>query len=178
MLPFRKASVLQIWELWGNFSRNPECTITLTCPDQSHPRAPLTHAQHRSWASAQVLAPALAWAGLQVSLSRALTLCYRRQLPSLTSDVPRQEELARLSQGSCCWPWLLSADLLHSSALGPVGAQAWPVFYPWLLFLCNAPCPCCSPTASPGKDPSRDGAPRSMGGRYVAGVPGRAGLGN
>lgn len=26
MLPFRKASVLQIWDLWGNFSQSPECT--------------------------------------------------------------------------------------------------------------------------------------------------------
>lgn len=33
------------------------------------------------------------------------------------------------------------------------------------------PCPCCSPTASPGKDPSPGGAPRPTGGRCVAGVP-------
>lgn len=109
MLPFRKASVLQIGISGVIFLRALSAPVTLTCADQFHPRAPLAHAQHGSSASAQVLAALLARAGLQVSLSRALTLCYCWQLPGLTSDVPWQEGLAQPSQGRCC-PTLAAAS--------------------------------------------------------------------
>lgn len=91
--------MLQIWELRGNVPQSPERTNN---PYLFHSRASLTNPPNRSHASAEVLAPLHAQAGMQVRLSPGLMLCYCWQLHSLTSDVPSQEGLDWLSLGRCC----------------------------------------------------------------------------
>ena len=71
MLPFRKASVLQIWELWGNFSESSECTGNPYLPRPVSPKGS-THtpsAWKLCFSTGPCPTPCLSWAAGKPILS-------------------------------------------------------------------------------------------------------------
>lgn len=179
MLPFRKASVLQIWDLWGNFSQSPECTSDpyLSRPVSSEGSTRTRPAWELCFSPGPRRAPCPSWAAGQPvpSLDSLLLLTTARldlrcasargTCPAVTGQMLPDPGCCQQTR-SALLPWVLRG---HKHGLSSTfGSSSF----------ARAPCPRCSLTASLGKDPGPAGAPRPMGGRYLAGTPGGAGLGN
>lgn len=137
--------MLQISELWGDFSQSSKCT------SNPYLHRPVSSSFIHSHMHSMGLAPLLAKLD-HLLLLTTVRLHYRCVLAGGTCLDIRGWVLPVL---------LLSADLVCSIALSSAWAQAWPVFYVWLLFLCRAPCPWCSASRHPGQGPKPRWSPQT-----------------